>query len=217
MERGNWAKRKRFRFLLLAAMGAVAAVVVFTGAGNPRPRQRAVASLGGPSGSQSSPTGQLASATSSAQAGDLADHHAVPSFVPAGASVAVTRDLAGGGWAELLALPGKANSNEMPADLTTWNGTFPAHPATGIELTELPRTVSMLGGFDPAIESETTQVIDGVTATVVVPLNGYGGFRIDWIASGVSYDLQEDRLDTKVEGTSGVSLSELLQMARSMA
>jgi len=159
---------------------------------------------------------QPAAQPAAADPANLATNHASPTYLPTGAHAGASRSLAGGGWTQNFTLDGVANSDEMPADPSQWNGQGPAHPATTIQLTELPQTASALGPFDSDTYSQSQVTIHGVTATVVVPRNGYGVYRIDWVVGGVAYDLQCERLNTNGEGTSGVPTSELVKIAQSI-
>lgn len=91
------------------------------------------------------------------------------------------------------------------------------HPATGISLTQLPQTMSSFPGADERIVHITTIDLDGVAATVVVPISGDGDYRIAWVRSGVAYDLQSQRLKVSADGAmSGVPIDELIRVAQSI-
>ncbi|MDQ6947260.1 MAG: hypothetical protein M3256_13560 [Actinomycetota bacterium] len=148
---------------------------------------------------------------------DLAATHATPKYLPAGAEHDVGKATLRGGWADNWTLPGEANSRIMPATPAEAEPGVWYHPATGISLTQLPQTISSFPGADERIVHITTIDLGGVAATVVVPISGYGDYRIAWVRSGVAYDLQSQRLKVSADGAmSGVPIDELIRVAQSI-
>jgi len=151
--------------------------------------------------------------------GDLASTHAIPKYLPAGAESTGGKTTIHGGWAEHYTLPGKVNSREMPDAPAMPVAGVPSHPATGIDLVELPQTISTFsrGTADPRLATVSTITVMGVPATVLTPNNGYGTYRISWVVNGVAYDLQSQRLKAGGdEGTSGIPIDELIRVAQSI-
>lgn len=64
-------------------------------------------------------------------------------------------------------------------------------------------------------EVKRPEDINGHPGTAWHSANGYGSIAVTWSDSSTSYIVATDRLDV-AEGTSGVSLTELLRVARSI-
>lgn len=79
-----------------------------------------------------------------------------------------------GRYVQRYTLDGVANSSLLPANPSDWDGHSPAHPATYVELVEIPQSTSPLGLVDGTLYQETTVNLAGVPATAVTPRNGYG-------------------------------------------
>jgi hypothetical protein len=157
-------------------------------------------------------------AYSGVDANDLASTHAKPSYLPVGAVYEGGHPVKyANGWVDSWSLAGEVNSRVMPP--TPSEGTPGAwyHPATDIALTQLAQTTSTFHAADTRLVKIETIDLNGVPATVVTPVNGYGVYRIAWVRAGVAYDLQTQRLKVDAAGTmSGVPIGELLLMARSV-
>jgi hypothetical protein len=113
-------------------------------------------------------------------------------------------------------IAGPANANTILAGGSTPENATVVHPDTTVDITFNPnvRVMPRVPTF-PKYDSRRWISIDGNPALVSVPKNGFGAFRIDWVDAYGYHVVMCDRLSTP-EGRSGVAMSALIRMARSL-
>ncbi|HEV2891784.1 MAG TPA: hypothetical protein VGX28_15540 [Frankiaceae bacterium] len=142
--------------------------------------------------------------------------HARPAYLPAGATLVAERER-DGVLVQRYALAGEANQDRMPTDISSYDGTSEAHPATYVDLYQTRRVPTMLGPVDRVSYDEAPVTIGDAVGRVVTPRDGYGTYRVSWAADGVTFLLSSLRLRTVTQGTSGVPVEELVRIARSVS
>lgn len=140
----------------------------------------------------------------------------LPTYLPAGATLA-RQEMLPDGEAELeFSLPGISNADTVTGS-DPLNTSPDIHPVTLITLTESNDGAQGLAdaGADPAIFNLTTVGRDGVQYRLIEPKDGFGPLRIDWVKGVNRFTLITARMRTAT-GDSGVSMPELLRVAESI-